>query len=286
MLRRSVYLILFAGLMIGSGRAQTPGPVAPRETDMYCGGIATTQAVHPETHVISGAESDVRIVFKNGDRVFINKGANKGVKVGDLFQVTREESDQVRYPWFAGQDSLTQAMGTYYADVARLRVVNVQDKTSIAEVVFSCDLVQRGDMVENFVERPAPAFKAERKLDEFATPSGKAKAMVVFTRDFGSVLGAGKIVYVNLGATKGIKVGDYFRVFHYQGEKDETVYNTTGNAYQMFGLGSTPTPYAASDLPRDILGEGLVLRVSPSAATVLITNSQREMHIGDYVELE
>jgi hypothetical protein len=34
------------------------------------------------------------------------------------------------------------------------------------------------------------------------------------------------------------------------------------------------------------LGEGIVLRVGPNASTVLVTDSLREIFIGDYVELE
>jgi hypothetical protein len=39
-------------------------------------------------------------------------------------------------------------------------------------------------------------------------------------------------------------------------------------------------------LPRDVLGEGVVLRVGKNAATVLITLSEKEIFPGDYVELE
>ena len=90
----------------------------------------------------------------------------------------------------------------------------------------------------------------------------------------------------NLGSTQGVKVGDYFRVFRYQGNSSETVYQTPRLAYEIFGLGSSPRPYTGEELPRDILGEGVVLRVSKNAATVLITLSKRQMYPGDYVELE
>ena len=59
---------------------------------------------------------------------------------------------------------LLKAMGTTYEDEARLRVVNVQQNTSTAEIVFSCNYVQRGDLAQPFTPRPAPALKSERKL--------------------------------------------------------------------------------------------------------------------------
>jgi len=44
--------------------------------------------------------------------------------------------------------------------------------------------------------------------------------------------------------------------------------------------------YSWEGLPREILGEGIVLRVSGNTATVMITAVRREIYAGDYVELE
>jgi hypothetical protein len=39
-------------------------------------------------------------------------------------------------------------------------------------------------------------------------------------------------------------------------------------------------------LPREVLGEGIVLNTSQNSATVLVTVAKREIYSGDYVELE
>ena len=60
---------------------------------------------------------------------------------------------------------------------------------------------------------------------------------------------------MNLGSAQGVKVGDYFRVFRFQGNSNETEYQTPRVAYQIFGFGSTRldlTP--GQELPRDVLG--------------------------------
>ena len=54
----------------------------------------------------------------------------------------------------------------------------------------------------------------------------------------------------------------------------------------LYGFGSNPKHYAWNDLPREVLGEGIVLNVSPNSATVLVTVLRREIYSGDYVELE
>ena len=277
---------IFAGAMASPAHAQTASQV-PLESQLYCSGMVTSDRVPTDTYVVSGAESYFRITYNDRKLVFLNKGASQGVKVGDQFDVIRANPiDLLTVEWFRDQSKLLKAMGTTYEDEGRIRVVNVQQDTSTAEVVFSCAYVLRGDILQPFVARPAPMIKPAEGFDMFAPPSGKNKAMIVTTRYYGELAKDGTIVYVNLGSGQGVKVGDYFRVFRFQGNSDETVFQTQNIAYQIFGFGSSPRPYSGAELPRDILGEGVVLRVSKNAATVLITLSKKQMYPGDYVELE
>ncbi len=286
MLQKFSHLIVILGLTSVLAHAQRAAN-SPTEFDMYCSGVVTTKAMPHDTYVISGVESDQRLVFHMGNLVFINKGAKQGVRVGDQFLVSRPESDlQTQTPWIASQASLTAAMGTTYADLGRLRVASVQENTSTAEIVQSCDYIQRGDLVQPFTPRPAPQYKPEAKFDVFAPPSGKAKAIIASTLRFGVAAATGLIVYVNLGAAQGVQVGSYFRVFRYQGEHRDEVYDYPKTAYMAYGFGAALRAYSGAELPRDILGEGIVLRVGPNAATVMLTNSVREIYIGDIVELE
>jgi hypothetical protein len=93
-------------------------------------------------------------------------------------------------------------------------------------------------------------------------------------------------MYVNLGAAQGVKIGDYVRIFRYQGKDIEYVPQTKGYAYEVYGFGSAPTRYEWKALPREILGEGIVLNASRNAATVFITLSSSDIYPGDTVEIE
>jgi hypothetical protein len=104
--------------------------------------------------------------------------------------------------------------------------------------------------------------------------------------DYSQLYGAGTTVYVNLGAAQNVKVGDYFRVFRYQGTLAETAPNTKDFQYKLYGFGSSPAVYTWKDLPREVLGEGIVLNVSRNSSTVLLTFSSSDIYAGDYVELE
>ena len=141
-------------------------------------------------------------------------------------------------------------------------------------------------MFVHFKPRPAPAFH-NVKFDPFAPPSGKKTAMVVTTKNFGMVSGAGRIVYVNLGSAQGVQVGNYFRVFRYQGTRNRHRFTRSRDtAYKVYGFGSTPVAYQWDNLPRQVLGEGIVLRTGPNSSTVLLTNTRDGIFVGDYVELE
>ena len=106
------------------------------------------------------------------------------------------------------------------------------------------------------------------------------------SRDFQQSAGQGATVYVNIGAAQGLKVGDYVRVFRYQGSMKEYAPQTRGYAYEIFGYGSSPTRYEGKDLPREVLGEGVVLNASRNSATVFLTFSSADIYMGDTVEIE
>ena len=110
--------------------------------------------------------------------------------------------------------------------------------------------------------------------------------MVVRGRDTSQVTGRWDSVYVNLGTKQGVKVGDYFRIFRYQGTRSNTIPSTRDYQDRLYGYGSNPKHYAWNDLPREVLGEGIVLNASENASTVLVTASRSEIDSGDYVELE
>jgi hypothetical protein len=198
----------------------------------------------------------------------------------------RAESDPSGVNWFKWQVKLMKAMGTHYLDAGQLRVVNVQSKTATAEVTLSCDYMQRGDIALPFQERPEPTFKDASAFDHFAPISGKPVAMIVQARDYQQSAGQGNTIYVNLGTNKGVKVGDYFRIFRYQGTLAELAPQTKGFQDRLYGFGSSPGRYNWNDLPREVLGEGIVLNVSRNSSTLFVTYSTADIYTGDYVEVE
>jgi hypothetical protein len=282
-------LSVFLGAGVSSAQNTTPAAPPIPQVDYStanCSGFLTDQKVPDELRIISGEQSNYKINFTRGDYVHINRGMDKGVRVGDRFSVIRPDKDPTEVPWFKWQYKLMKAMGTLYMDGGQLRVVSVQPKISIARVSFSCDYMQRGDIVVPYQDRPAPPFKDPAAFDHFAPVSGKPVAMVVSGKDYGTEFGKLNSVYVNLGTNQGVKVGDYLRIFRYQGSNNETLQLEKGYQYKLYGFGSAPGRYEWNDLPREILGEGVVISVSRNSSTMMITFNSVEVYAGDYVEIE
>ena len=292
--------IVLAGLVLGlSGMvagAQSAPPV-PRVGDIYCSGEVTTEAVPHDTYVITGEQSNTRITFDEGDYVYVNKGSNQGVKVGDVFSAIRAVKDPFGIEWTKWEFAILKKMGTVWEDEGRVKVIIVRPDTSIGQVEHACDYMQRGDILVPFTERPAPPLKSEAGFDRFTPANGKPLAMVITGKKFQQQVGNNDIIYVNLGNSQGVKIGDYFRIFRYQGTQHETVYQTPRYAFDqedgmavpdvgIYGFGSVPKKWNWSNVPREDVGEGIVLRTGPNSATVLITFCLRPVFPGDYVEIE
>jgi len=292
-MRRNILILGLSLAFLSSGtlaqenglrdRATMPPPT---QQDVYCSGMITTDHVSRDIQLVSGEEANYQITFSDGDYVYINKGSDKGVKAGDVFLVMRPITNETYVQFFTWQDRLLHAMGRPWEDEGRVKVVVAHKNVSIAQVFDSCNYLQRGDVLLPFQERPVPQLKSEANFDPFAPPSGNKKAMIVVGKGFTIQAGTNSIVYVNLGANQGVKVGDYFRVYRHEDNGNSFVYQTPDMGTSVEGFGAAPAHYAVKDLPREILGEGIVLRTTPNSSTVLITYSLKQIYGGDYCELE
>lgn len=274
-------------LVVGAGSALGQGVTKPSTDDVYCSGTMTGEAIPRDVFVISGEQSSPTTVFGQNDYVYINKGADDGVKIGDLFQVMRPMKDLTKNPWFTSQPSLAKAMGLHWVDVGKIKVVALTPKVATAQVVYTCDWFERGDIVRPFTARNAPEIRKER-FDQFAPWNGRPLAMVVDAKNHARQAASRDIIYVNLGSSQGVKDGDYFRIFRYQNRPGQKVFQLKKIEDRIFGFGAPPggQKFTWSDLPREILGEGVVMRTTENSSTVLITHTLREVFMGDYVELK
>jgi hypothetical protein len=280
------FLSAVALVVAAAATAQPAPPNAPSLNERYCSGILTPVAPPKAAWIVSGEEARTKATFTEGDYVYINLGAKQGAVAGQRYLVVRPVADPDPVSWFRGQKRIVAGLGTDWEDVGQVRIVVARPDFSVAQVENSCTEVERGDDLVPFAARPAPALKPEDHFDRFAPFSGGPTGVLATAKSFHSMVGAGDIVYVNLGARQGVKPGDYLRIFRYQGGSHQLVYQARGTAENVYGFGHSHMKYPAKSLAREILGEAMVLRVSPTSSTALLTYSLREIMMGSYAELE
>ncbi len=294
-----------ATLVVGDEKREMPlaGP-----NNLYCAGYVQTEPVDTSAKIVGADNEQEQYTFAQGDNLYVNVGANKGAKVGDMFAVVRPRG-QVETRWTKKGD-----LGYYVQEVGALEVVKVKAEVSVVRVKTSCDNLLFGDLLQPIQPRTSPMSMQRPALDVFGDPSGKAMGRIFLARDMRELIGREQIVYIDLGAEDGVKSGDYLTIFRPLGKGGVTPYSQkenmssrdegfqsdefrggkfsnqaprkTGNLAQ--GRVVT-TEKAKMDRPSDlrkIVGEMVILSVQGKTATAMVVRAAQEIHTGDWVEMQ
>ena len=284
--------------------------VSARESEVACGGFITTASPGGALEIVGAAHERERRVFGQGDLVYLSGGAQHGLAVGQEFSVVRPRGRfRSRFSRKGGP------LGVYTQEVGRVRVVRLSGAVAVAEVVRSCDSLLLGDLLRPAARRAVPAARAGINLDRFAEPTGKQTGRIVLARDGRELLSRDQVVFIDLGAEDNLKAGDYLTVFRplkhgtivqygdelaqnaRRGfESDEFRGGKFSNQAQRLkdidGGAGGPTVKTPNikrrrpPVPRQVVGELVVLYVEGRTATAVITRVTQEVHTGDHVEVQ
>lgn len=259
---------------------------APTATDMYCSGFITTEHVPESRFVAAGWNSPDQTRYAGpSDIIYIH---GKDMKEGDRMQIVRHVKDPNHYELFRGQRWAIRDAGEPYFELGYAKVIEVQGATAIAIPELSCGDFVPGDIAIPFEERQAPAFK-KVALDRFAPPNGKTTGRIIMANEFDGLVGTKYKVYLNIGADKGLKVGDYLRAtrtYSYTYHDPEAGMSLKASARE--DQQKNPPKFSRSEvstLPRRTLGDMVVLQVHKKSATAMILTALEDIHVGDAVEL-
>jgi len=269
----------------------------PTAADIYCAGFISKDRIADANYVDGGLETPTSTKFEIGELVYL---AGSGYQAGQLYSVVREIRDVNQYELYQGQRKMLAAVGHPYGEIGRVRVVDTRSHSAIAQVEFSCDPINPGDVVVPFVEKPPVAFHVPGHFDRFAPANGKLSGRIVLGKDFDGFLGTGMKLYMNLGSNQGVKVGDYFRVVRsYTATLKDPVDSLSFKAQTSEDTQMRPPTFEANqftktkgpnihvgDLPRRAVGEVVVLNVTPTASSAMVVFALEDVYAGDTVELE
>jgi hypothetical protein len=148
-------------------------------------------------------------------------------------------------------------IGSFIRRMGKARVMLVQENTSTAILEMSCEDIHESDELVPWQEIPIPmrvSMPEFRRYD--VTPSGGSVGAVVAVADERFSVAEGHVVQTDLGAASGIAPG-----------------------------GVLPLYRDRRELPREQLGQAVILTVEPLTSTAKITLSVREIETGDRVEV-
>ena len=269
----------------------------PTAADIYCAGFITKDRIPDANYVNGGVETPMSTKYQRGEIVYLAGG---GYQAGQLYSIVREMRDVNEYEIYPGERKLLAATGRPYGEIGRVRIIDTRSHSAIAQVEFSCDPINPGDVALPVVEQQPITFPVPGHFDRFAPANGKLSGRVVLGKDFDSVLGTGMKLYLNLGANQGVKVGDYFRVVRsYTETLNNPVDSLSFNARTSEDTQARPPSFEANrftrtkgpnihvrDLPRRAVGEVVIVNVTPTSSSAMIVFALEDVYAGDSVELD
>ncbi|MFZ3342982.1 MAG: hypothetical protein WA609_16455 [Terriglobales bacterium] len=269
----------------------------PTQADVYCAGFISKEKVPDAKYVNGGLQTPTSTKFEVPEVVYLS---GKDYQVGSLYSIVRELRDVNQYEIYAGMRKLLNAVGHPYAEVGRVRIIDTRQHSAVAQVEFSCDPINPGDVAVPFVEKPPIAFHVPGHFDRFAPANGKLTGRILLGKDFDTILGSGVKLYLNVGSNQGVKVGDYFRVvrsytadlrnpvdslsFKAQISEDTQLHSPTYEA-NFLTRGKGPNIHVA-DLPRRAVGEIVVLSTTPTSSAAMVVFALEDVYAGDTVEMD
>jgi hypothetical protein len=260
---------------------------APTYSDLYCSGFISNENIPLTKIVDGGVNSPHDSFYTTGGLIFLS---GTDYQEGAKLTVLRPLHDPNQYEFYKGQRHDVDTLGTPYAEIGRVRVVAVRKANTVAEVEFACQNITIGDAVVPFVEHAPVAYRKNITLNQFPVGPGRVSGRIVMAREFDTILGIGQKVYINAGANRGVKVGDYFRAMKsYDADKMDR--SDTASFGAPVGEDNQKYPgkidkKIAKEFPSRAVGQMIVLSVTPTSSTAMITSMVETIMVGDEVELE
>ncbi len=215
---------------------------------------------------VTGAAVD-KMFLTDTDEVYLKIGPGKDVKVGQELTIFRP----VRK---VGGGNLVQIQGT-----ARVDAWNDKDRIARARITETLDVIERGARVGP-IGRKFEVVPPTRNENEI-----KAQVLAsVYPHNF---YGQNQVVFIDKGADEGVKVGNRLFVLR-RGDawRQSLASDVAGSRIALedespAAVESVPNSTADSKMPVEVIGELRVLQTKQHTSACLVTQSTREIELGD-----
>lgn len=187
---------------------------------------------------VASQQSELKSEFGDFDTLYLDGGADKGLKVGDRLLAVKVLKKKLYHPV-----EKKKLLGDVVKQIAVARVTQVQPNAAVVVVEKSADSIHRGDMLVPFSE-PANMLTKLRTDVKEPVPILPPETRVVFVGDNNAQSGSGMMAIIDKGEQDGMKVGDVLlsarpRVWPVGASKAKTTASTNYLIAQMLVVKTT-----------------------------------------------
>ncbi|MFZ2055163.1 MAG: hypothetical protein WAU81_13325 [Candidatus Aminicenantales bacterium] len=219
------------------------------EVDLYCS-LFVYEGELPDL-MIAGAEKGYeKTILSDADIVFLNKGKNAGLEVGQVFLVVEIG------------DSLGD-FGRLANKRGRVHVIFLEDERAVARIEKSCGQLMVGDYLLPFEELETLLGKDIGYEIYAEGETGPVGNIIYLERDYNQI-GSGGWAIIDIGDEAGIQVGQQL-----------TIYKRIQNP---------KTLEFRKDLPKIGVGSSIVISTGKRTATVKVLSCWDSISMGQTVQ--
>ena len=208
---------------------------------------------------IVGQQDVTKDLLADGDILYINGGADKGVKPGDRLVVTKVVARKFYHP---DDQHRQKALGDILEQFGIVRVTEVHPAQSVAIIEHSLDGITSDGYAAPYTE-PAAIVNHLRTDIKSPVTLKEPASKVIFIRMNKAVAAGGDMVLIDRGSADGYKVGDILLTA------------------RPVPLVAAQEPGPAREMTNYYLGQLLVIRTGERTATCRILRSTSEVLVGD-----
>ncbi len=213
------------------------------DADLYCSFYMHEEGkALPDTWIVGAERMNEKVQLTDADLVYLNKGKNEGLEMGQLFEVIGMEEKVPPYGW------VMQRCG-------RARVVRLDDAVAVAKIERACADIRVGDFLVPYEEKEGEI--AKDKGFGWMDPNTGKHGEVIYIDTGYHISASGQWALINMGRQQCIQIGDQLTVFH----------------------------QARPDLPREAIGNMIVVDVRGATSTVKILSCRDSVEVGNEVQI-
>jgi hypothetical protein len=227
-------------------------PPPARKTEVTLKQIAFVERSDLDRSMTLEGSVDEKVLLGTNDEVYLSYPSNKEPQVGEKYSIY--EPDQP-----------VGKVGSYVRLLGTVEVVSVKkDKRARAIITESNHEIERGVKV-------GPLIKAFKNVEPVA-PKVDVQGSIVAMIQQDQLIGQGEVVFVDIGKTAGLEVGNRMFVVRRGDAHPDLMSRQQGQDDRRF--------------PARALGEIVIVEVGDNVSVGLITLSVQEMALGDIAMMQ